>query len=127
MLIAKVLNSDATLNHFHEVGSLEFISGEQLDLVVRLWDTQADQRYIPPVTNITTFTLNNSDTSQTNITGAALSDDRSIITVVLSEIQTSTLLGGNVNFSLDILGDGTEIRKGIIQNGLARILDGSEC
>lgn len=124
MLSGKVLNSGATTNNFVEIGSLEFISGEELTVVIRIHDPELDLRYIPPTTNITTFTLNKPDGTDLEKTGTMDTDDRSIIRFTLSETETADLLGGNIKYSLDILGDGTQIKKGVVQNALARFIDG---
>lgn len=125
MIIGKILNSAATLNNFTEIGSLEFIGGEQLTVFVRISDSQIGLRYIPPVTNITTFTINKSDGTTFDVVATPLADDRSIMSFSISELESADMLGGNVRISLDILGDGTEIKKGLIANAFSRIIQ--EC
>ena len=121
MIIGKMLNSGATVNNFIEIGALEFIPGEELTVKVRIYDDQLNIRYIPVATNVTTFTLNNTSSTFTTV-GTHETDDRSIISFSLTEAQTSTLLGGNITFELDLLGDGTSIRKGIIYNAFSKVI-----
>lgn len=123
MITGKMLNSEATLNNFIEIGALEFIAGEELTVVVRLFDDQIGLRYIPVSTCIPTFTLNKSDGDTLSKTGSHNDDDRSIVTFELSETETLDLLGGNMKISLDLLGDATSIKKGIVLNAFARVID----
>lgn len=126
MIKAKVLNSDAVLNNYKEIGSLEFINGEQKTLNIQLFETELNLRYVPPTTCVVTLLFNKSDGTTLSKTASVLdSGDRSLRTVSLSESETTTLIGGNVQISLDILGDATEIRKGIILNALVRIVEGA--
>lgn len=126
MIKAKVLNSDAVLNNFKEIGSLEFINGEQKTLNIQLFETELNLRYVPPTTCIVTLTFNKSGgTTLSKVAGVLDSGDRSLRTVTLSEIETATVIGGNVQISLDILGDASEIRKGIILNAMVRIVEGA--
>jgi len=120
MIVARMLNSTATVNNFIEIGSLEFIAGEQITVYMRLYDTDLDLRYIPPATNITTVTLNKSDGTTFSKIAIHEFDDRSMIYFTLSEIETEDLLGGNLSLSLDLAGDGSNIRKGVAQNVLSR-------
>lgn len=125
MFTAKILNSDATLNNFAEIGSLDFIPGEEKTFVFRLYDDVKNLRYIPPATNITTLTFNKTDgTSFTKTTTLVDSDDRSLQKVTLSETETTDLLGGNISFDLDLAGDASQIVKGIIYNGLNKVITG---
>lgn len=122
MLSGLVLNSDATVNNFKEIGSKQFIPGEQFTLVVRLFNNELDLRYIPPVTTLRSITFNNRDGStltKSNADITVFTDDRSIMSVVISEAESLELSSGNFSFELDILGDGSEIRKGIVLSGLS--------
>jgi len=127
MFSAEILNSDATLNNFIVLGGKDFIPGGQLNLVLRIINTELNIRYVPPVTAILTFTFNALDGSTFTKTGADITqfaDDRSIVSMVLEESETEELQDGNITFEIDLLGDGTEIQKGVIQNALARIITG---
>jgi len=124
-LSADMLNSEATLNVFIEIGSKDFIPGEEIRLVFRFANPDLDLRYIPPATTVAEFTFNKTDGSTFNKTAALTSDDRSIATLDLEEIETEDLSGGNIGFNLDVNGDGSKILKGIIKNGLRRV--SSDC
>lgn len=128
MISAQILNTDATLNNFEELTSAEFIPGEQFRLVIRLLDTTKDLRYVPASSTILTLILQKTDGTELEKTATVLdAGDRSIQYVDISELESEDLLGGNIQLKLDIAGDGTNIRKGMIYNGLQKVITGDCC
>ena len=129
MLAADVLSSDFELNKFDLIGSLSFIPGERAILAIRLKQPQRTDklRFVPPVTALLNVTLNNTDGTQIVLAMANLPDDRSIWSGILTSAITANLSGGNFIFSLDVLGDGTLIQLGLVQNGLSLIQTGVCC
>ena len=115
-----VMTEDSSLNSFEFIGSIQFIPGENLVFKFRIIDPEDELRYIPPATTIVTVTLNTTE-GELEKTGTMLADDRSMVTVELSQAETDILIGGNIFFELDEEGDGSFIRKGIIANGLSKI------
>lgn len=125
MLSGQILNSDATLNNFIVTDSKGFIPGEQFTLIVRLQNDELDLRYVPGVASIITFTFNKTDGTALEKTSTALdAGDRSLRSMEITEAESEELLGGNFSFEVDVDGDGQNIRKGIVRNGLARFIDG---
>lgn len=124
MITAKILNSDATLNNFKEIGSLDFIPGAETKLVIRLQDTQLDLRHIPPATATIKLIFNQTDGSTLEKTTTEFADDRSMQFITLEEAETDLLLGGNFTMEIDVLGDASKIEKGIVSNGLRKIVIG---
>lgn len=123
VLSAKILNSDATLNSFFEIASLDFVPGSKADLVIRLNDSQRNERYVPPSAATLTVTLNNTDGTTLVKSGAILdSGDRSMWKISLSALETVDLLSGNFLFTIDVNGDTTLILKGLVNNGLRSLL-----
>lgn len=123
MLSGQILNSDASLNNFIVIDSKGFIPGEQFDLVVRLRNDELSLRYVPALTAIITFTFNNTDgTTLDKVATPVDSGDRSMQKTTISEAESELLLSGNFSFTVDVLGNGTEIKKGIASNSLARFL-----
>lgn len=120
MFSAEVLNSDATLNNFVSIGTLNFIPGEEIDLILRLKDTLKNLRYILPVTTVVTATFNLIDGTTLEKTMTLWTDDRSIMEVTLEESETENLSGGTITLELDLNGDGSTIKKVIIRGALGR-------
>ena len=121
MYTARILNNSATLNYFQEMSAAEFVPGENLTLIFRLHQPDINLRYIPNSSAIVTFTFNLSDGTTLDVVGVPNSDDRSIMTISISAANSALLLGGNVPFEIDMTGDGSNIKKGLIQNALQRI------
>lgn len=127
MLSAKILNPTATLNDFDIIDALVFIPGEQTKLVMRLVQPfRSDElRYIPVDTADLTVYLKNKDGTDLELTMTVFDDDRSIWYSTLTSAQTEELASGNFTFDLDILGDGTQIEKGWVENGLSLQITGA--
>jgi hypothetical protein len=122
MLIALPINSDATLNNFEKIDEHEFVPGENRVLVWQLWNDERDQRYIPPGTSVVKVTFNLADGTTLQKTATFVdAGDRSLFTVTLSQTETLTLVSGNATFSVDVLGDQTNMKLGVIYNGLRRL------
>lgn len=123
VLGANVLNSDATLNWFFQISSLDFVPGSAAKLVIQLIDLQKDLRYVANSAATLTFTLNETDGSTVTKTGTILdSGDRSLWYVNLASSDTQNLLSGNFLFTLDVLGDGTDLISGQVVNGVRSLL-----
>ena len=127
MLTGNILSSDTTLNNFDILDTKDFIPGEEFMLFMRITNPEkSNLRYIPPSTAIITLVFNKNDSSTfTKVSPAEvtiLADDRSIVSVSVSEAESLDLAGGNFQFKIDELGDGTKILKGIIQQGLSKTL-----
>jgi len=120
MMTARVLNSNATLNSFKEIESLEFVPGTQASVVFRLYDTAEENRYIPPTAAVVKVTFNKIDGTELEKTASINADDRSICTVDLTEDETSEIYGGNALLTIDLAGDGAEVLKGLIYNMLRK-------
>jgi hypothetical protein len=125
MLSALVLNSDATLNNFIVIGTKEFISGSAFTLVLRTINTElSDLRYVPASTSTIKIIVQKSNGAEVEISGTYETDDRSISRYQIDATQSETIIGGNIQFKIDVLGDGTQIIKGFVQNGLSKLIDG---
>ncbi len=119
-LIAKIINSDWTLNSWKVIGTLDFQPGETSKLVMRLFDNAEDLRYIPLSTTIMTVTFNTT-TGTLDRVATLNADDRSFAEIQFTAAEMSTLIGGNAIFTLDEVGDGSVINKGIARNALSKI------
>jgi hypothetical protein len=119
VLTAKILNSDASLNSFYEISSLDFLPGGPADLVIRIFNPQSEIRYVPGIDAKLTIILNNTD--GTNLEKAATvvdAGDRSMWKVSLTAEETENLLGGNFTFELDTEGDDSIVWTGLVTNGI---------
>ena len=128
MLAGNILTSDSTLNNFEIIDTKDFVPGEEFTLFMRIVNPERnDLRYIPLNTAIITLTFTKNDgTTFTKISPGdvtILTDDRSIMSVSISEVESLDLTGGNFRFQIDRLGDGSQILKGTVQQGLSKVLN----
>lgn len=122
MLGAVIINEDAELNWFFEIGSLDFVPGSDVKLRLRLDDKSKHLRYIPPVAAELTLKFLKTDGSELEKSASLIdADDRSLWKVDLTAAETEDLVGGNILISLDVNGDASEIKLGVIENGMRRI------
>ena len=119
-LSAQILNSDAQLNNFEVLGSITFIPGEQIDMVLRLHQTARNLRYVPGSSAILTLFITQNDGTTISKIMTLDADDRSIARVTIQETESELLQSGAIRFDLDELGDGSVITKGIIRSALRR-------
>ena len=129
MLGAKLLNESASLNEFSYLDTLEFVPGASIHMVIRLWKTELKDRLIPDGSASVKLTFNKTDGTQLEKTATVVdAGDRSILSVDITDVESEDLVGGNVLVTLDELGDGTKIKKTVIQSALSKIvLDGCAC
>jgi hypothetical protein len=128
MISAKLLNSQASLNDFFEVGAIEFIPGENVTIAFQIHLVEKEIRYIPPVAATITLSFVNSDGDSFDKTATVIdADDRSMWKVVLSQVETETLAGQNVEGSLDVNGDASVIYKFLLENILQRTNLSGDC
>lgn len=126
MLTAKILNSSASLNEFRYLNTVEFVPGGEVRFAFRLWDLQLNERHVPPTTAIVTLTFNDTDGNEIDKIATVINaGDISMMYVDLTSAETAILLGGNITFEVDVLGDATKIEKGLIQTALSKVL--TEC
>lgn len=121
MLSGKVLNSQATLNNYIELASLNFIPGEAFTLVTQLFNTQLNIRYM--VENIAAtakIILNKANGETEEVVATFMSGDRSILIANISSAISSEILGGSFQIEIDVNGDTTEIKKAYVYNALAK-------
>lgn len=119
MLSAKILNSQAKLNDFDIVGSIKFIPGESVPLVIRLFqpDRVDELRYVPQLAATLEISLMDTTGSETTKTMTVNSDDRSIWSTILTPTETETLAGGILSFTLT---EGITVTKGFVENAITR-------
>jgi len=124
LLSGVLINADATLNNFvpNPEGAIAFIPSSIVQFALQLIDTSKGIRYVPPSTAVITFTFNNADFTSFAQPAAFIDPlDRSLISLSLTPTQTSNMIGGNLTFVVDVLGDGTQLINGILYNGLSYV------
>jgi len=123
ILSANIINHDALLNNFSIQGpSISFFPASTVNFSLQLMDPIKNIRYVPPSTAAITFTFNNSDFTTFTQTSTFIDiGDRSLININLTPTQTALMVGGNLLFTVDVLGDGTQIINGLIYNGLSYV------
>jgi len=123
MLIATVLNSDASVNVFEEISSLSFIPGSEEVLVIRLKQPQRKDklRYVADIGATLTVSLPKKDGSTQVVTCYAFVSDRSMWWCDLPSSLTDNLVGGNFTFTLT---EGTSVTSGYVESGLSLVITG---
>lgn len=127
MLRGYVLTPEAVLNNFTVIGSLEFVAGESFTLVVEMYQPQrVDKlRFVAPATATMMFHLPLSDGSVHDQAGAVVDVlDRSLWKTDVTAVTSAMLMSGNFTFTLDLLGDGTKLVQGFVENGLSLVVTG---
>lgn len=128
MIKAKLLNSEASLNDYFYLESIEFVPGEDLTIAIQLFDAQRDIRLIPPVAAELTMSFIDSDGNDVVKTGALIDpDDRSMRVVTLSQAETEVLAGQNIIVTLDANGDASLIEKAFMANVVIRTNLSGDC
>lgn len=124
MLRGKLINDAASLNNFNYISAIEYmIGGTGATLNFQILDPQTGMRFIPPSTAVVKVTFNNQDSTTFEKTGSFISAlDQSLIAVTLTQSDLAQLLDGNLNFTVDLLGDATQVLNGIIFGALKQIV-----
>lgn len=123
MLTLNILNNAATLNTFFVSGTKEFMAGEDVKLIMRLIQIDLNLRYIPVVGATITIDFKKSDdTILTKTATFPFADDRSIIQVDLTELESADLISQTLIVKLDEAGVTTfaTLQSGLKRNKLSQ-------
>lgn len=126
MLKAHILDSEATLNNFHVLGSLDIIPGSKFKLVMQLYQPQHPDklRYMADTGATLAVTLPKTDGTDLTVTMTVMTGDSSIWTGDVLAADSVDLMGGNFQFTLT---EGSDVTLGIAENAIAVINTGSCC
>ena len=126
LLELKVLNSDAILNNFHDIGTARIVRNADSKIILRLIQPDKDFiRYIPASGATFEISLLKSDgTSLVKVPTQPFADDRSVLQLDLTEVETATLISQNLNAKIT---EGSDISFAILQSGLQIINLNTEC
>lgn len=123
MLIAKILNTQASLNSFKEIHSLDFLVGEAIRLVFQLHDPQTELRFVAPSTAVVKVTFNKTDATTLEKTASFIdAGDRSLCVVTLTSDESEEIMGGNLTFTVDLLGDESDVKRGFMNGALRKVI-----
>ena len=114
-----MLNEDATLNNFVNVGSAQFTPNFPVKFVMRLIQQVRDLRYVPSASATFSITFKLSDGTTLTKTPTFLdAGDRSLLTVSLSASETQLLIGQNLSVTVT---DGSDVSAASLQNAIQNI------
>lgn len=119
-LTMKVLNEDATLNNWVDMGgSAQIARGADAKLILQLIQVDRKIRYVADAAAVITMDFLKSDGTTLSKTATfPFSDDRSIIQIVLSDAETADLISQNLVAEV-VEGSNTSIA--ILQGGLQMV------
>lgn len=120
LLTLKVLNEDATLNNWTDLGgSISIARGANAKLILQLFQVDRKIRYVPDVAAVITVDLIKSDaTILTKTATFPLADDRSIIQFTLLAAETADLISQNLVVKVV---EGANTSFAILQLGLQMV------
>lgn len=123
MLSADVLNSDALVNNFEVINTLDFIPGADFTLVIRLKQPQQKDllRYVAATGAALTLHLPKKDGTNLDVVMTAYADDRSMWQGTIAAADSEDLVSGNATLTLV---EGVKITLGWIENALALVVTG---
>lgn len=103
----QMLNTDATLNNFFDIGNARFVPNQPLKLVMRILQPEKNGlRYVPDSGATFSITFKNSDNTTFTKTPTVLdAGDRSIVEVSLTASETELLIGQNLTLEIDEAGE----------------------
>lgn len=128
MILAKLLNSDAVLNNYISLTSIEYVPGETIILNIKIANPQLGIRFVPDAAATMNMTFKKSDgTDLIKVATVLDASDRSMWTLTLSAAETADLASSNIQVDLDTLGDASIIFKTVVRNGLSKILLTGDC
>jgi hypothetical protein len=125
LLTFKVLNHDATLNNWGEIGSAKIVRGSAAKIVLQIFQPEKKIRYIPASGATLTVAFLNSDGTTLNKSATfAIADDRSIVEINLTASETATLISQNL---IGTLTEGGVVTIILLQQGLQMLSTMDNC
>lgn len=111
-----MINADASLNSFEDIGNAKFIAGTPANIRMRLIQTERNLRYVPSAAATMSMTLVKSDNTTITVTPTFLDGgDRSLISLDLSAVDTTDLISQNLVLTIT---DGTLICTALLKQGI---------
>lgn len=103
LLTLKVLNEDASLNNWKDLGgSAQVVRGADAKLILQIFQVDRQIRYVPAAdADISMDLLKSDGTTISKTASFPFADDRSIIEIDLDESETADLIGQNLILDIE--------------------------
>lgn len=125
MLTLDIVSKNPTLNAFMLSKNLQFASGEDVKVTMRLFQSDLGIRYVPGASAVVTIDLKKSDnTTLTKTCAFTFADDRSIIEFSLSAAESALVISQNLIVKLV---EGGNTQFAVLQYGLTRVVSDGSC
>ena len=125
MLNLDIVSKNPSLNSFSLSKTLQFASGEDVKVTMRLFQADLGIRYVPDSAAVITIDLKKSDnTTLTKTCAFTFPDDRSIIEFSLSAAESATIISQNLVVKLV---EGSNTQFAVLQYGLQRVITDGSC
>lgn len=125
MLTLDIVSKNPTLNTFVLSQSLQFASGEDVKVIMRLFQPDLKIRYVPSNSAVITVDLKKSDgTILTKTCAFTFADDRSIIEFSMSAAESALVISQNLVAKIV---DGGNTQYAVLQYGLQKVITDGSC
>lgn len=125
VLSLDIISDNPQLNTFSAKKNYVFASGETVTVVMRLWQSDLNIRYIPDAGATISVDLKKSDnTILTKTCSNPFADDRSIIQFSLSAAESAEVIGQNLVVKVT---EGSDVHFAVLQYGLSKVIPDGSC
>lgn len=130
MIKIQLINSEASLNSFFNVGNYIYVPGENLSIAFRLFHLERDIRFVavnPAATITVSFPIKSSTTPLSIVATEIDALDRSMWAISLTPAQTLDLSGSNMEVLYNSDGAGALVYKTVARSALTRTILSGDC
>lgn len=125
MLTLDIVSKEPTLNNFTISKNMQFAGGEDVRVIMRLWQPNLNIRYIPSNVATMSIPLKKSDGTTLNKTCTfTFADDRSIIEFSLTALESALVISQTLVVTIV---DGSNTQIAVLQFGLTRVVTDGSC
>lgn len=127
MIKSKLLNSQAELNSFFELASIDYTPGQDLRIVFRIFNAQTDIRWVLDAADTVVVTFLDGTSTEVDITATALDvGDLSMYYIDLTPTQTTDLNLGNMQVEVTIAAD-SKVYKTVAYGAFTKNIISGDC
>lgn len=130
MISVHLINSEATLNDFFPLSSVEYTPGDVFTVAFQIFNSQKDLRYVQSANAEVTVTFTNTDGDETELDGPAVvvhAGDRSLWKIPVTAAESAVIGASNLKITLDVEGDAVSVFSAILKNALSKNLLSGDC